>query len=205
MRRGLHVRLHARAPPRPTPHACCMQVRSCTLDTWLPRQIEFVRCMGNTKANKYWEARLPPGFRRPSGANPGPELATFIRDKYQDRRYAADGEGPPTIDNYATHPYGGSNPMAAAGNGAAAAPGARSNSSQSLAGRSEGVSRLLGGGCGCCPCSASGAQALMGHLGREFMEPEPPALPCAVCEGRTPGDDVCVFCTRDRGSGRIVA
>mmetsp|Transcript_18826 Transcript_18826/g.49043 ORF Transcript_18826/g.49043 Transcript_18826/m.49043 type:complete len:477 (-) Transcript_18826:864-2294(-) len=88
------------------------QVRSCNLDTWLPKQVEFVRNMGNVKANKYWEARLPPGFRRPSSGSPSIELGNFIREKYVDRRYAATDapEGPPTIDNYQTHPYGGCSP-----------------------------------------------------------------------------------------------
>ncbi|KAF5832230.1 hypothetical protein DUNSADRAFT_11959 [Dunaliella salina] len=82
------------------------QVRSCNLDTWLPKQVEFVKNMGNVKANKYWEARLPPGFRRPSSGSPSIELGNFIREKYVDRRYAAT-DVPPTIDNYQTHPYGG--------------------------------------------------------------------------------------------------
>ena len=49
------------------------QVRSCNLDTWLPRQVEFVRCMGNVKANAYWEARLPAAFHRPPGGQPNAE------------------------------------------------------------------------------------------------------------------------------------
>ncbi|KAF6263890.1 hypothetical protein COO60DRAFT_1267277, partial [Scenedesmus sp. NREL 46B-D3] len=58
------------------------QVRSCNLDTWLPRQVEFVRAMGNSKANAYWEAQLPDHFKRPPGGQPNPELASFIRAKY---------------------------------------------------------------------------------------------------------------------------
>uniref|UniRef100_A0A7S0RP86 Arf-GAP domain-containing protein n=1 Tax=Chlamydomonas leiostraca TaxID=1034604 RepID=A0A7S0RP86_9CHLO len=84
------------------------QVRSCNLDTWLPRQVEFCKAMGNIKGNRYWEARLPANFRRPPSGNPNPELASFIRDKYCDKRYAAtDVTDPPNIDNYLNHPYGG--------------------------------------------------------------------------------------------------
>ena len=83
------------------------QVRSCNLDTWLPKQVEFCRLMGNVRGNKYWEARIPEHFRRPPSGNPNPELASFIRDKYVERRYSpADAVEPPTIDNYRTHPYG---------------------------------------------------------------------------------------------------
>ncbi|GIL62640.1 hypothetical protein Vafri_16829, partial [Volvox africanus] len=82
------------------------QVRSCNLDTWLPKQVEFCRVMGNMKGNRYWEARLPKDFRRPPSGNPNPELSAFIRAKYVDRAYAATDAQPPTIDNYLNHPYG---------------------------------------------------------------------------------------------------
>jgi len=82
------------------------QVRSCNLDTWLPRQVEFVRHVGNVKANGWWEARLPRGFERPPSGAPNAALAAFIRGKYQDRRYApADSREPPGPENYAAHPY----------------------------------------------------------------------------------------------------
>lgn len=81
------------------------QVRSCNLDTWLPKQVEFVRAMGNTKANAYWEAQLPDHFKRPPGGQPNPELAAFIRAKYEQKRYAASDAPPPDINNYIGHPY----------------------------------------------------------------------------------------------------
>lgn len=81
------------------------QVRSTNLDTWLPKQVEFVKCMGNIKGNKYWEANLPGSFRRPPGNTPNPELASFIRNKYCEKLYAAKDADTPTIDNYQTHPY----------------------------------------------------------------------------------------------------
>ncbi|PNH10752.1 putative ADP-ribosylation factor GTPase-activating protein AGD5 [Tetrabaena socialis] len=82
------------------------QVRSCNLDTWLPKQVEYCRVMGNVKGNRYWEARLPKDFRRPPSGNPNPDLAAFIRAKYMDRAFAAtDVQQPPTIENYLDHPY----------------------------------------------------------------------------------------------------
>lgn len=63
--------------------------------------------MGNVKGNRYWEARMPHTMRRPPSGSPNPELSSFIRDKYCERRYApTDVSEPPTIDNYQTHPYG---------------------------------------------------------------------------------------------------
>ncbi|KAF8066194.1 AGD5 [Scenedesmus sp. PABB004] len=81
------------------------QVRSCNLDTWIPRQVEFVRAMGNARANAFWEAQLPDHFARPPGGQPNAELAAFIRAKYEARRYAASDAPPPDIHNYVGHPY----------------------------------------------------------------------------------------------------
>jgi Putative GTPase activating protein for Arf len=44
------------------------QVRSCSLDTWLPQQVAFMAGTGNAVAAAYWEARLRPG-RRPKQAD----------------------------------------------------------------------------------------------------------------------------------------
>ncbi|KAG2497058.1 hypothetical protein HYH03_005056 [Edaphochlamys debaryana] len=103
------------------------QVRSCNLDTWLPKQVEFCRIMGNVKGNRYWEARLPKDFRRPPSGNPNPELASFIRAKYVDQAFAATDSPPPTIDNYVDNPYAkdaeGSGSGASTAAPAAAGPG----------------------------------------------------------------------------------
>ncbi|EFN56385.1 hypothetical protein CHLNCDRAFT_14705, partial [Chlorella variabilis] len=34
------------------------KVRSCSLDTWLPEQVEFMARTGNALGNAYWEASL---------------------------------------------------------------------------------------------------------------------------------------------------
>ena len=39
-------------------HSLC-QVRSCTLDTWLPEQVELMERVGNATANSIYEACLP--------------------------------------------------------------------------------------------------------------------------------------------------
>ena len=60
-----------RPPPPPPPHS--LQVRSCSLDTWLPEQVEFMGRTGNARANAYWEARgLAPGSKpKPTTPLPG--------------------------------------------------------------------------------------------------------------------------------------
>ena len=54
------------------------KVRSCTLDTWLPEQVQFMARTGNAAANAPFEARLDPS-QKPSYYSP--ELETFIRRK----------------------------------------------------------------------------------------------------------------------------
>ncbi|XP_009377019.2 ADP-ribosylation factor GTPase-activating protein AGD5 isoform X1 [Pyrus x bretschneideri] len=56
------------------------QVRSATLDTWLPEQVAFIQSMGNDKANSYWEAELPPKYDRVG-------IENFIRAKYEHKKW----------------------------------------------------------------------------------------------------------------------
>ena len=70
-----------------------VQVRSCTLDTWLPEQVRFMASTGNSVANAYWEARLPE-LAKPSTSSP--ELEGFIRRKYDGREWAQGSWPPPT-------------------------------------------------------------------------------------------------------------
>ncbi|XP_027924287.1 probable ADP-ribosylation factor GTPase-activating protein AGD15 [Vigna unguiculata] len=63
------------------------QVRSTTLDTWLPDQVSFMQLMGNARSNKHWEAELPPNFDRN-----GYGIERFIRSKYVEKRWASKGE-----------------------------------------------------------------------------------------------------------------
>nr|XP_028959051.1 ADP-ribosylation factor GTPase-activating protein AGD5-like isoform X1 [Malus domestica] len=61
------------------------QVRSATLDTWLPEQVAFIQSMGNDKANSYWEAELPPKYDRVG-------IENFIRAKYEHKKWVP-GDG----------------------------------------------------------------------------------------------------------------
>jgi len=54
------------------------QVRSVTLDTWLPEQVAFMARTGNAAANAHREARLDPALKPPPAS---PELEGFIRRK----------------------------------------------------------------------------------------------------------------------------
>ncbi|XP_052200739.1 ADP-ribosylation factor GTPase-activating protein AGD5-like [Diospyros lotus] len=56
------------------------KVRSATLDTWLPDQVAFIRSMGNSKSNSYWEAELPSKYDRVG-------IENFIRAKYVEKRW----------------------------------------------------------------------------------------------------------------------
>lgn len=81
------------------------KVRSVMLDTWLPEQIAFVETMGNHKANRYWEAALPPGFSKPHSDDMS-ALRSFIVDKYVNKMYVdKQYSQPPTLENCSTHPF----------------------------------------------------------------------------------------------------
>ncbi|CAI0380718.1 unnamed protein product [Linum tenue] len=58
------------------------QVRSITLDTWLPEHVALMQYVGNERANKYWEAELPRYYDK-SG------IEKFIHDKYVQRKWAS--------------------------------------------------------------------------------------------------------------------
>lgn len=55
-----------------------MQVRSCTLDTWLPDQVAFMAQTGNHRANEFYEARLEPSAKPIYASG---DIASFIRRK----------------------------------------------------------------------------------------------------------------------------
>ncbi|KAH0794167.1 putative ADP-ribosylation factor GTPase-activating protein AGD15 [Histomonas meleagridis] len=73
-------------------------VRSCTLDTWTTDQINFMASVGNKIGNEYWEAKLPDDFKRPDPANSF-QMTNFIRQKYVQRKWAADGPPPSPINS----------------------------------------------------------------------------------------------------------
>ena len=71
------------------------RVKSVDLDAWTDEQLQSVLKWGNTRANKYWEAKLAAGHS-PSEA----KIENFIRTKYESRRWVMDGPmpDPSTLD-----------------------------------------------------------------------------------------------------------
>ncbi|CAG8972559.1 hypothetical protein HYALB_00011409 [Hymenoscyphus albidus] len=71
------------------------RVKSVDLDSWTDEQLQSVLKWGNSRANKYWEAKLAPGHV-PSEA----KIENFIRTKYDTKRWVAEGgiPDPSTLD-----------------------------------------------------------------------------------------------------------
>lgn len=72
------------------------RVKSVNLDAWTPEHVAYVQRMGNGRARAIYEANLPADFRRPQT---DAALETFIRAKYEHKRYIATDyvdPGPPT-------------------------------------------------------------------------------------------------------------
>ncbi|WVQ74769.1 hypothetical protein IAR50_004375 [Cryptococcus sp. DSM 104548] len=65
------------------------KVKSIDLDIWTPEQMENIQRWGNTRANKYWERHLKAGH-----VPPDHKIESFIRSKYESRRWAMDGPPP---------------------------------------------------------------------------------------------------------------
>lgn len=67
------------------------RVKSIDLDMWTTEQMESVQRWGNRRVNLYWEANLKPGHIPPDH-----KIESFIRSKYESRRWAM--PGPPPTD-----------------------------------------------------------------------------------------------------------
>lgn len=65
------------------------KVKSVDLDVWTPEQMESIQKWGNHRANLYWEAHLKSGHTPPEH-----KMESFIRSKYESRRWALDGLPP---------------------------------------------------------------------------------------------------------------
>lgn len=66
-------------------------MKSIDLDIWTPEQMESVQKWGNRRCNLYWEAHLKAGH-----VPADHKIESFIRSKYESRRWAKDG--PPPAD-----------------------------------------------------------------------------------------------------------
>ncbi|KAJ7836381.1 hypothetical protein B0H14DRAFT_2794427 [Mycena olivaceomarginata] len=66
------------------------KVKSVDLDVWTPEQMQSIQKWGNRLANLYWEAHLKAGHQPPEH-----KMESFIRSKYESRRWALDGPPPP--------------------------------------------------------------------------------------------------------------
>lgn len=70
------------------------KVKSVNLDSWTPEQVVSLQQMGNSRARAVYEANLPDNFRRPQSDS---SLESFIRAKYEHKKYIAREWVPPQI------------------------------------------------------------------------------------------------------------
>lgn len=64
------------------------------LDAWTPEQVVSLQQMGNSRARAVYEANLPDNYRRPQNDS---HLETFIRAKYEHKKYIAREWVPPAL------------------------------------------------------------------------------------------------------------
>ncbi|KAI6142073.1 hypothetical protein BKA82DRAFT_1002829 [Pisolithus tinctorius] len=84
------------------------RVKSIDLDTWTPEQMQSIEKWGNRRANLYWEAHLKSGHIPPDH-----KMESYIRSKYESRRWALDG--PPPSDPSALEAGGDPSPSLESG------------------------------------------------------------------------------------------
>ncbi|WWC93695.1 hypothetical protein V866_000531 [Kwoniella sp. B9012] len=65
------------------------KVKSIDLDIWTPEQMDNIQRWGNKRANLYWEKHLKAGH-----VPPDHKIESFIRSKYESKRWAMDGPPP---------------------------------------------------------------------------------------------------------------
>ncbi|KHJ99942.1 putative GTP-ase activating protein [Oesophagostomum dentatum] len=71
------------------------KVKSVNLDSWTAEQVQSMRLMGNAKAKQVYESELPNHFRRPTTDQ---ALESFIRGKYEHKRYILPDWKPPKVN-----------------------------------------------------------------------------------------------------------
>uniref|UniRef100_A0A1I7Z0J8 Arf-GAP domain-containing protein n=1 Tax=Steinernema glaseri TaxID=37863 RepID=A0A1I7Z0J8_9BILA len=71
------------------------KVKSVNLDSWTPEQVQSMRVMGNAKGRAVYEHGLPRDFRRAQNDH---SLESFIRAKYEQKRYIMKDWSPPVVD-----------------------------------------------------------------------------------------------------------
>ncbi|KAH8921078.1 ArfGap-domain-containing protein [Atractiella rhizophila] len=142
------------------------RVKSVDLDTWTPEQIENIQKWGNRLANLYWEGHLKPGHQPPDH-----KVESFIRSKYESKRWALEG---PVPSDPSTLDPNGSAPAPAA---AAEAPAAqqqkqqqRTTSPRPPQSSTAGTINLLDGP----PSSSSASRAPAAPPAQAQTQPAPP-------------------------------
>ena len=63
------------------------QVRSLWLDAWAKETVEFFRVNGNTKAKRFYEAKVPTFEVRPPNDKGTKVMEHWLRQKYERRKY----------------------------------------------------------------------------------------------------------------------
>ncbi|KAG5496218.1 hypothetical protein JKF63_02519 [Porcisia hertigi] len=63
------------------------KVKSCTMDLWEPEQIAFMAAVGNQRAKRTFEAKIPASYVKPAAHDRSENVLKWIRLKYVQRRY----------------------------------------------------------------------------------------------------------------------
>lgn len=57
------------------------------MDKWPQGKVEVFQALSNNLVNSYWEANLPPNFRKPASNANSFEVVNFLTDKYINKKW----------------------------------------------------------------------------------------------------------------------
>jgi len=75
------------------------KVKSLYLDEWEPQQIEWMKFMGNSRGNRYWECNLPNSIAKPNSESDMATRSSYITRKYVSKSFI-DTDLPESHFNY---------------------------------------------------------------------------------------------------------
>ena len=67
------------------------KVRSTSMDKWSEENVAFMEKIGNSRANAYWEANVPPGAKPTASEEGDPAVAKYIEGQVRAQKVLRDG------------------------------------------------------------------------------------------------------------------
>ncbi|UZJ52026.1 hypothetical protein CBS101457_001346 [Exobasidium rhododendri] len=168
------------------------KVKSIDLDIWTPEQMASVQQWGNKLCNLYWEAHLKAGHIPPEH-----KVESFIRSKYETRRWAK--EGPPPSDPSILDESSSASPAAASSNAAASSP--PTSAARSTRSTATSAIDLLGGDIGPGAATTSVSTSRQSSLLDDAPPSSAPRAPTSAAPTQTSNTSTSTISKSEKNAG----